>query len=788
MRLFSFLFFTWLFGPFATGDQQGSPPPASASPVPTVTTLSLAKVPLEAESTMAILQDLNSAQTRDQAELEQVAGNLAKVTAEIDARGYDDTRLLRAGPSLEMLNRLAASWADLRDTLSAMSRNLSQLASSQQENVGRLDQIGKTWQATLSAAKEPGTPAGVLNAAQRTSDAVESARKTLESDQATALTVQTRLSEAEARARTALASVEKSKSGVVASIFIRDSPPLWSPASGLAIDWAQRCGKVLSYQLVASRAFAERLPFPFLTHFLSVVIIAAVLEWTRRRIRKAPETIEDLNRAKPVFDLPIVAALGLSLLFVPSIYPEAPRLIQTIMAMVALVPTIIILRRLLDPTLHPVLTGLVIIFFVSQVHSLLASVADLERLIFLGQMLGVSIFLFWLLRSLLLKKPSAVEGGREFVVLRAFAKIGIILLPLAFVANVAGYNNFGTILGNFFLRTVYLAAALYTGIRIVEALVIVGLQVKPLGSLHAVRMHRSMLHRRTCRVLEVLAFIFWLNLVLNYFGLRSPLMSGFAAVLNAKASIGSLDVSLGRIVAFVIAVWAAFLISRFLRFVLEEDVYHHFRLPRGVPYAISTSLHYSTLLLGFFVGLGALGIDLTKITILAGAFSVGIGFGLQNVINNFVSGLILLFERPIKIGDVIEVGGNIGEVRQIGIRASVIRTAEGSEIIVPNGLLISSQVTNWTFSDRRRSIEVSVSVAANADLARVTGLLKEAALNQPGVAKEPEPQAFVVSFTTGAVALQLRAWIDRYQDWTQVRSDLTLAINNSLARENIAIA
>ena len=106
-----------------------------------------------------------------------------------------------------------------------------------------------------------------------------------------------------------------------------------------------------------------------------------------------------------------------------------------------------------------------------------------------------------------------------------------------------------------------------------------------------------------------------------------------------------------------------------MRFLLEEDVYHHLHLAAGLPYAISTMLHYVILLIGFFVALGALGIDLTKVTIL-GAFSVGIGFGLQNVINNFVSGLILLFERPIKVGDVIEVGGNVGEVTRIGIRAS----------------------------------------------------------------------------------------------------------------------
>jgi small-conductance mechanosensitive channel len=199
-------------------------------------------------------------------------------------------------------------------------------------------------------------------------------------------------------------------------------------------------------------------------------------------------------------------------------------------------------------------------------------------------------------------------------------------------------------------------------------------------------------------------------------------------------------------------------------------------------------LHYVILLVGFFVALGALGIDLTKVTILAGAFSVGIGFGLQNVINNFVSGLILLFERPIKVGDVIEVGGNVGEVRRIGIRASVIRTADGSEVIVPNGSFISSQVTNWTFSDRQRAVEVSVNVAGGADSQRVVELLKSTASAHPGVAKQPSPQVYVVSFSAGAITFQLRAWTDRNEDWAQLRSDLSVDVNDALAREKIAIA
>jgi potassium efflux system protein len=408
--------------------------------------------------------------------------------------------------------------------------------------------------------------------------------------------------------------------------------------------------------------------------------------------------------------------------------------------------------------------------------------------LFLVETGGGLLFLIWFLRSGKLAAHGAGTSERFSRAIRIIAKIGLVIFSASIVANALGYINLANLLGFLYIRSIFVASLLYVAIRIVEGFVIITLQVRPLGVLRVVELHRDMLHRRTCRFLEFVAFLFWLNLLLNFFGLRSPLLAKIGEILNANVSVGSLSISLGRILAFAIAVWASFLVSKFVRFLLEEDGFQHLHLARGLPYAISTMLHYLILLVGFFVALGALGIDLTKITILAGAFSVGVGFGLQNVINKFVSGIILLFERPIKIGDVIEIGGTVGEVRRIGIRACVIRTADGSEIIVPNGSLISNQVTNWTFSDRARAIEVSVNIVPGTDSQRVVEVLKTVAANQPGIAKEPAPQVYVVSFTAGAITYQLRGWADRYRDWTQVRSDLALAISDALAREKIGIA
>jgi potassium-dependent mechanosensitive channel len=553
-------------------------------------------------------------------------------------------------------------------------------------------------------------------------------------------------------------------------------------------EWQNRSGQSFASQSKAALAFSRRLPFCFLIHASLLVVIAWVLQKMRHRIRELARDKPDLQRALPILDLPISTAFVLTVLGSPLIYPQAPRLLEALLGTLALIPAVAILRRLLDRSSSPILYWLVIMYFVDQLRMLVVSLPELARFLFLAQMVGASGFLFWLLKSRLLNTTAAGASTRLVKTMRAVAIIGLVFLPAATLANIFGYVDLGRLIGMIFLRSVYIAALLYTLKRIIEGLIVIALEMQPLASLRVVTLHREILKQRTSTVLEFLAALFWLNFMLGFFGLTTPTMTWLREALTASVRIGSLSVSLGGILAFVIAIWASLLVSRFVRFVLEEDVYGHLALERGIPYAISTMLHYVILLIGFFLALGALGIDLTKITILAGAFSVGIGFGLQNVINNFVSGLILLFERPIKIGDIIEVGGNIGEVRRIGIRASIIRTADGSEVIVPNGLLISGQVTNWTLSDRGRAVEVSITVAPDTDIRRVVELLKSIAAEHPQVAEKPPPQVHVTSVTASAVTVQLRVWTERNEAWAQVRSDLSVDINQALAREKILMA
>ena len=199
-------------------------------------------------------------------------------------------------------------------------------------------------------------------------------------------------------------------------------------------------------------------------------------------------------------------------------------------------------------------------------------------------------------------------------------------------------------------------------------------------------------------------------------------------------------------------------------------------------------MHYVVLLVGFYIAIAALGADMTKFAILAGAFGVGIGFGLQNVVNNFLSGLILLFERPVQVGDVIEVGNQTGVVRRIGIRASIIALDDKSQLIIPNGQLISEKVTNRTFSGLQKRMELTIRIAYGSDPEQVIALLLKTAAAHPKVTQFPPPDAVLKQFGEDALVFVLGFTTEEVSQFPFVQSDVAVAVNAALRAAGIEIA
>ena len=269
-------------------------------------------------------------------------------------------------------------------------------------------------------------------------------------------------------------------------------------------------------------------------------------------------------------------------------------------------------------------------------------------------------------------------------------------------------------------------------------------------------------------------------IILGHFDLLTPVGALLRGVLEARLSVGELDLPVARVLGFLAVLTGVYLITRLVVLVLEDDVYSRMTLPRGVPYALSTLTRYGLLLTGFLLALGTLGFDLTRITVLLSAFGLGIGFGMQQIINNFVSGLILLFERSVQVGDAIQLGDLGGDVRRIGMRSSTLQTSQGAEVIVPNSTIIQEKVTNWTLSDRRRRIDLDIiGVTGDTDPERIIALLVDIARRDPRVSSDRPPEALLMRFGEESADFQLRFWTDQ-SDWVRLRSDLGVALQRAL--------
>jgi small-conductance mechanosensitive channel len=187
------------------------------------------------------------------------------------------------------------------------------------------------------------------------------------------------------------------------------------------------------------------------------------------------------------------------------------------------------------------------------------------------------------------------------------------------------------------------------------------------------------------------------------------------------------------------------------------------------------------------LALAAGGAEFSRFTVMTGAFGLGVGFGLQAIINNLASGMLLLLERPINVGDVLEVEGVTGEVKRMGMRSSTIRTFQGAEVIVPNSNLITNHVTNWTLSERHRRVDIPVGVAYSTDPERVIKLLVQVASSHPDVVRDPAPMALFRGFGDSSLDFELRFWAPFAGTYQQLKSEVAVSIVAAFREAKIEI-
>ncbi|HET7202354.1 MAG TPA: mechanosensitive ion channel domain-containing protein, partial [Steroidobacteraceae bacterium] len=519
---------------------------------------------------------------------------------------------------------------------------------------------------------------------------------------------------------------------------------------------------------------------------ITVLALLPLLIWLAWRSRDVQETEPGLQAAARVLRRPVSAWLVLAFVGLPFFFPEAPVILHQFGLLIAVVPVL----RLLPPKVYEFLGPWPYIATALYVGYRLSFVVLgnplYHRLYLLVVAVVTAAALVWLLLSSR-RDAQGVAGKRIRGAVRTAGWLAVAALAGAIAANVVGNVTLAEVLSGAVLDSAYIGLALFAGAHVLASVLHLIMARRSSARFRLITRHTGPLIEGLTRLIGVLALAIWLVVAANLFRIGRPIFGWIKAVVTYPLEAGQISITLGGILLFAFAIWLAFWIAKTLRLLLRDEVLPKMALPRGVDNSISTLSYYAVILGGLMVALAAAGFEAGQFAIVFGALGVGIGFGLQNVVNNFVSGLILMFERPIQPGDVVEVSGTSGKVRDIGMRATTLTTFEGADVVVPNGTLLSEKLINWTLSDMNRRIDVEVGAAYGSDPRRVIALLREVAEGTPGIVPEPAPAIVFKGFGASSLDFGVRAWTHDFGDWVAIRTEMTARVYEAMQREGIEI-
>lgn len=259
-------------------------------------------------------------------------------------------------------------------------------------------------------------------------------------------------------------------------------------------------------------------------------------------------------------------------------------------------------------------------------------------------------------------------------------------------------------------------------------------------------------------------------------------------ILNFKLfTLSQVPITVLSILLFVLLITGFIVLGMMVRRALNRRLFKRFKIDSGTRYTLSRIIQYTIITIGVLVTFDIIGIDLSSLTVIFGLLSVGIGFGLQNITSNFMSGLIILFERPISVGDRVMVSDIEGDVTEINIRSTMVRTVNNISIIVPNSEFVSKDVINYSHGDPTYRLDINVGVAYGSDLDTVLKALREVADQNEHVMKNPEPEVHLSDFGDSSWNMQLRAWIEDVKEHPRVRNELNQAIVRTFDKYDIKI-
>ncbi len=523
------------------------------------------------------------------------------------------------------------------------------------------------------------------------------------------------------------------------------------------------------------------------THGIALLFLVMVFTWilySRSRVLRdtdAPETI--FGEANYICKKPFISSFLVVTTIIPYFYDHPPAVFLETLFLISIALALVLVKNDVPKITYNFLILLLSLDIAYGISNLFIEIANVDRyVIFILSIISIiTSFIFY-------KKAKANPENdlpNTGLALKIFAGFQVVSLLL----NMTGRFSLAKIIGVTSVFNLWMLVVLYLVVRIIVQSLYLQFKIKR-GSNSIINwVDYELVQKKFKKALVIAASLLWLFFLSQNLNIEDWASDNITSILKQPQTIGGATFTFGGFVIFIFVIWLSSLVSKLISYFYDVSAQRvtDLSVQRKKNRSSALIIRMAVFSAGFLLAVAASNFPLDKLTIIISAFGVGIGFGLQNIVNNLVSGLILAFEKPINIGDVIQVDGHIGTMKEIGIRSSKVATGDGSEVIIPNGDLISHQVINWTLSNNNRQIELRIVTAYGVDISKVKDLFKSVLSDRDDIMSNPAPAVFVNNISETAVEFKVLFWEADISTTGSLKSQVLSEIYQAISNESVQL-
>ncbi|MHA7943105.1 mechanosensitive ion channel family protein [Formosa sp. 3Alg 14/1] len=698
---------------------------------------------------------------------------------------------MEANPNLQKINNLINRWNGYKKTLTGWQTSVNDQQVRNSRFVTDIINKEKIWGLSYESALDTSAPEEILTSINNIWEKTKDTKATILKNNNYYLVLETKINEQISITEQVMDELLALKNSDIYDIFHKRHAALWhiSFTGDSEIPSESDDVESIKNNISTTYNYLRERTGVILFYFIFIGFITLFITRLKAGYSKFPfkEKSKTYKKAKNIIlNKSTICIVFLSLLVSKAMFSNTPKLFIDITTLLILICAVPLIRPYMHKRFKDIIFFVIIFFLINASKSYIWFSSSVYRIYILFE---ASLLIYMLYRY-----TNPYRETKKLVV-DSFGKLLIRLTPVIYilclisiVSNIFGYTNLTDITLKISTQSGISTTFFYSLLMVFNGISL-GIINRHFGVKQSyLPANRWDIEKITLKVTRTLIAIIWTLYFLNILDVLRPMIAVIQDTITEPYQLGSLTFTLEGILGFIFTLIITYTITKIISFLINDGdgVLRLLKLPKGIPAAISLVIRYFIMAFGVVLALGALGIDLSKFNLMAGALGLGIGFGLQTVISNFVSGLILVFERPILPGDTVEVNSLLGTVNRIGVRSSSISTFDGAEVVVPNNNLISNDLINWTLSNNIKRIEILIGTSYDSDPNRVLEILTEIAKDYQFTLKDPAPKALFSNFGDSSLNFRLLFWV-HYEIGMQSKSDISINIYNRFKEEGIEI-